>query len=431
MKKKLKKIIRKKVLAVPQPVLSQNIEVPVHQTKIRVIGIGGGAASILTEIAPNVKRADFIATNTDTKSLKDLKGKVKKFQFGLGVTKGLGTGMNDQIGEEAAHQDREKIKKILEGQDLVIIVACLGGGTSSGASHVFAKISKNLGNLTYGIFTMPFEFEGEKKMEMAQRALEKIKPNLNAYSIIPNEKIFQIIDKDTPLKTALSNINKRLAENLEGLIEMIYLPGLVNIDFADLKTILSGKGRLTYLNTTEIQGPNKEEAIKRIIYSPLYPYSIKGARGILYNINGGNALQLNEVSNISKIIADSVNRQAKIIFGISQAKKYQNKVRITLLATGCESKGFFVKKIEPIIIKKIKPVKEVIIKKEEVKKAKKAVVKKKEELKAIPLERTMEPMNLKVRRNGLQIKREAEQVEKEFLDQEQIWETPAILRKDK
>ncbi len=487
---KIKKVARK-IAAQKKTVVAEQIKAPlddvaVHQTKIRVIGIGGGGGSIISEIAPDVKRIDFVAANTDTKSLNELAKKVKRFQFGQTLTRGLGTGMNDEVGEAAALNEREKIKKLLEGQDLCIIVACLGGGTSSGATHVFAKISRSLGNLTYGIFTLPFEFEGEKKMEIAKRALEKIKPNLNAYSIIPNERIFQIIDKNTPLKSALSAINKKLAENLEGLIEMIYLPGLINIDFADLKTVLQGYGRLTYLNTEEIEeGPNREEAIKRVISTPLYPYTLKGARGILYNINGGKNLQLSEVSYISKIISESINKQAKIIFGIDQNSKYQDKIKITLLATGCNTKDFLPKtKQNPFLmvstaekfkshikhfVSKKNPSPPIIENKESLQKRDKTtkknlkmikpktkktnkaekkvvkrppVLKKKEEIKSSqqsdkqhksqPLEKTpeTEKVEVKVRRNGLQLKKAAEEEEKELLEQEEKWETPAILRKE-
>ena len=324
------------------------------RTKIRIFGIGGGAGSVISEIALRVKKADFIAANTDSKALRTIGKKVKKFQFGQNLTSGLGTGMNVELGEAAAQEEKERIKKLFEGQDLCVIISCLGGGTGAGASSIFAKISKASGCLTYGIFTLPFEFEGEKKMEIAREALEKIRPHLSVFSVIPNERIFQIIDKDTPLKEALSAINQKLVQNLEGLIEMIYSPGLINIDFADLKTILAGKGRLAYLNAIEIAETNKEEAVKKVISSPLYPYTLKGARGILYNIVGGRNLQLSDVSKISGIVSEFVNKNAKIIFGIGQQKKYENKVKITLLATGCSSKGGLLKKKEPLKKKKQK-----------------------------------------------------------------------------
>jgi len=334
---KIKKKVKKKAIKVFGPM----VDPTVHKTKIRVIGIGGGGSTIVSEITSRVKKADFYVANTDVQALKESSKVAKRFQFGQNLTRGLGTGMNVELGETAALEEKEKIERILEGQDLCIIIACLGGGTSSGATPVFANISKKLGNITYGIFTLPFEFEGTKKMEAALEALEKIKPNLNVYTIVPNERIFQIVDKNTPLREALSAINKNLADNLEGLIEMVYLPGLINIDFADLRTVLSGRGRLTYLNNTEIEEIAKEEVEKKLIYSPLYPYTVKGAKGVLYNITSGKSIQLSEVSRISHIISESVNKKAKIIFGINQNQKYQNKIRITLLATGCLAKGFF------------------------------------------------------------------------------------------
>jgi cell division protein FtsZ len=369
-KKKIKKMVKpkKKVRKIVKGVAKPKVVKPkiarppfpdatIHRTKIRVVGIGGGGGSIISEIVSRVKKADFVAANTDNRSLKGLTRRVKRFQFGQSITHGLGTGMNVELGEIAAQADKEKIKKLLEGQDLCVIVACLGGGTGSGATPMFAKISRGLGNLTYGIFTLPFEFEGEKKMETAKESLERIRPYLNAYSFIPNERIFRIIDKNTPLRSALSAINRRLAESLGGLIETIYLPGLINIDFADLKTILAGRGRLTYLNTIEIEESDREGLTKKLISSPLYPYTIKGARSILYNITSGKNLQLSEVSQISKTISESINRKAKIIFGVSQSQKHQDKIKITLLATGCGAKGFFKKSIptpKPSIIKKIK-----------------------------------------------------------------------------
>ena len=250
-----KKPIRKKVVKKKKITIFKD---SIPRTKVRIIGIGGGGGSIVSEIVSRVKKADFVVANTDSRALNAIKH-VKRFQFGQNLTKGLGTGMNTEIGEMAAQGEKDKIEKLFEGQDICIIVSSLGGGAGSGASPVFAKISKNLNCITYGIFTMPFQFEGEKKMEIAKEALLKIKPHLNAFSVIPNERIFQIIDKNTPLKDALSAINQKLAENLEGLIEMIYSPGLINIDFADLKTIFGGRGKVAYLNTTEIKEPGKKK----------------------------------------------------------------------------------------------------------------------------------------------------------------------------
>ncbi len=520
--KKKKKARRKLKMAKVIKAKKSVSDATFHKTKVRVIGIGGGGGSIVSEIVSRVKRADFVVANTDSRALKGIR-RVKRFQFGQDLTHGLGTGMNTEVGETAALNEKEKIKKLFEGQDLCIIISSLGGGTGSGSTPIFAKISKSLKCLTYGIFTLPFEFEGEKKMEIAKESLLKIKPHLNAFSVIPNERIFRIIDKDTPLKDALSAINEKLVENLEGLIGMIYLPGLINIDFADLKTVLSGRGKLAYLNTIEIEDLQKEEAVKKVTSTPFYPYTIKGARGILYNIVGGKALQLSEVSRISRIISDSVNKNAKIIFGINQSPKYQNKIRITLLATGCGGKGVLLKpvtslesslsiiekskppsvKITPVTVQKpkrktrimlrrqvrkpksksqptvdqpkvdkskpksklkteLKPKKKIFSKPKKklkirisVKKKKvsplqpmagqpRAAIKKKLKKKKIlrrnlasnskaglneSIRRQFEMPDGKVRRTGLQLKKVVEDEEKELLEQEKIWETPAILRR--
>jgi len=337
----------------------------------------------------------------------------------------------------------------------------LGGGAGSGAAPIFAKISKELGNMTYGIFTLPFSFEGEKKTRIALSSLERMKPYLNAYTCIPNERIFQIIDKKTPLKTALSLINKSLTDGLGGLIKMIYEPGLINIDFADLRTVLefdspssSRKGKLAYLNTIETQRKEggAKEAVEKVISSPLYPYTIRGAKGILLDIGGEKNLSLDEVNQISKSIHDLVDKEAKIIFGISQSKQYRDKIKTTLLAVGCGQRAFSRKKKIKKKVKKIKleipEKKEVkVIKKKRKKRAKKVLplkkiqrvkkttipkkakvkVLKKAPLSFIPPKET--ETKVKVRKNALQLRREAEEAERKMLAQEKIWETPAFLRK--
>ena len=426
------------------------LEGPIHKTKIRIIGIGGGGSSIVSEIAQRItplgkKKISFAVANTDLQALKKTSLKALRFRFGQDITFGLGTGMHPELGKIAAQKEKEKIIKILEGQDLLILVACLGGGVGSGATPIFVKISKNLGSLTYGIFTLPFKFEGEKKMEIAKNSLRKLRPYLNTMTIIPNERIFKVIDKKTPLTNALSIINKNLAKSLEGLIEMIYQPGLINIDFADLKTILEEKGKVAYLNTIEVEGPNRvQEAVKKLISNPLYPYTISGARGILFNISGGQNLKLSEVNQISRAIWELVKGEAKIIFGISEGKKQKDKIKITLLATGCKSKtSLFKKKPER---KKIVREKEEI-KPKETKKKKKIKIKRTQiKIKPkIPLSteqnlKTKSPSSnekvgiegsQKIRRNALQVRKALKEEEKKLLAQEKIWETPAFLRKKK
>ncbi len=464
----------------------------IKKTKIRMIGLGGGGGTIVSEIATKMPKATFVAANTDLKALKTTSRKLLRFPFGQGLTHGLGTGMDVELGREAALSEKDKIKKLLEGQDLCILVASLGGGTGSGAAPIFAKISKKLGNLTYGIFTLPFKFEGEKKMEIAKESLKKVKNYLNAFSIIPNERVFQIIDKETPLKQALSTINKMLAQSLGGLIETIYEPGLINIDFADFKAISEGRGRLAYLNTIAIQRKkgSVKDLITEVLNSPLYPYTIRGAKGVLFNIAGEKDLSLSEVNQISKNISELVSPEAKIIFGISQGQKYSDIIKTTVLATGCGLKlfssktesrhgGTKVKKrtkfsspakkrtrrkgadkpvkaretsktegIKPSV-QKVKKIKRRKTSQPAEKKIKKASKRRRPKSKKVKIKITKKPGGKEntssetqneaslpfksneetIRKSALQVKRESEELEKEMLAKEQVWESPAFLRK--
>ena len=484
MPKKTKKLAKK----ISSQIIEKKPEVQTEKlkkTKIKMIGIGGGAGAIVSEIALRVGKATFVAANTDLKALKLTSRKLTRFPFGQNLTKGLGTGMNAQLGREAALGEKDKIKKLLEGQDLCILVASLGGGTGSGAVPIFAKIAKKLGCLSYGIFTLPFKFEGEKKMEIAKNSLKKVKNYLNAFSIIPNERVFQIINKETPLKQALSTINKFLAESLGGLIETIYEPGLINIDFADFRTIMEGRGRLTYLNTIELKrkGNQVQNLITQVLNSPFYPYTIRGAKGVLFNIAGEKDLSLSEVDQISRTIAELANPEAKIIFGIAQGQRYSDIIKTTLLATGCGMKFFSsksktkkIKKTKKKNIKKPLPIKEKAVvlpkikkkpkkrkkkikvkikkkeklfkkplrlkplslgKKSKPKKIKIKVIKKPETKESSPAEAEMEKKQTSafnigedtVRKSALQIKKESEELEREMLEKEKFWETPAFLRK--
>ena len=436
----------------------------VHKTRMRIIGIGGGGSSIVSEIAPQISRIDFVVANTDTQALREAARQARKFSFGNSVTGGLGCGMDPRLGQKAAKEESDKVAKLFQGIDLAVIVSSLGGGTGSGAAPEFAKIARELGVMTIGIFTMPFKFEGGKRAQIAKSALERITPNLNVVSIIPNENIFKIIDKNTPLKAAFSSINGRLSENLRGLIEMIYVPGLINIDFADLKTILEGKGKLAYLNTAVADGPSRaEEAVKELLKSPLNEYNIQGAEKIVFNITAPQALEMREVEHISRTISD-YNKRAKIIFGVSQDNSYKNKLRVTLLAVGVgkePARKKAAKKIqpepepapvpEPEPELKKKPVKKVAPKKKLKKKPEKKAAPKKPKKKSKPKkkpgpapkpENKPEPKEIKkeekvqkeenkilTRKNALDLKKEAEKTEEEIIDQEKRWDIPAFLRR--
>jgi len=446
-KKKIKKSLKKSLVhkssKKPKQRVSRSKTYKAKKIKIRVIGIGGGGSSIVSELASRMQRISFVVANTDLQALKTASRKAIHFQFGTELTRGLGTGMNPELGRETALQEKERIKKLLQGYDFCVLVACLGGGTGSGAAPIFAKISRELGNTTYGIFTLPFQFEGEKKREIARSSLQKTKSKLDIFSVIPNERIFRIIDKKTPLKGALSMINESLAEGLEGLMEMIYAPGLINIDFADFKTVISGfnpsqkklRGQLAYLNTVSI-GRKKgtlKDLIEKVLYNPLYSYGIKGAKGVLLNIGGEKNLSLAEVNKISKTISGLANKEARVIFGVSQSKKYSGVIKTTLLATGCKAR-MFPSKVKKKVVKKessepVEPPQEKAEKKPKPKRKKPKKRKKKvSSKKAVPIVvKTVEPV--KIRKNALQIKKEMEAEEKEILDREKFWETPSFLRK--
>ncbi len=438
----------------------------IKRIKVKVIGIGNGAGSIVADIAQDLKKVNFLAANTDRLALSKLKRRVKIFQFGQEVTAGFGTGMKAELGQLAAEKDAEKIEKSLKGCDLCVLVACLGGGTGSGAAPVFAKISKKLGNLTYAIFTLPFDFEGEKKLKIAREALKKTRPFVNAVTIVPNERIFKIVDKKLPLKEALSSINRALAFNLSGLIETIYNAGIINIDFADLRSILKGWGSLSYLSRAEAKGEDRaKKVLERVLTNPLYPYNVAKAKRVLFDITGPANLSISEVAEISQGIFNAVSKRAKVIFGVSRGKD-KDKIGISLLAMGCEMGNLFPgvvpqkKKKEkvareqeeevkqkPKLISQ-KPKKEAntrkkINRKKKLKKKtnrktkvanKKNNKKKKKEIIRPPVEKkkieVVKPTaKEKVRKNGLQVQKEIEELEKEIRKKEEIWEIPAFLRR--
>lgn len=407
---------------------------PLPKIKIKIIGIGGGGGSIITEISRYLKKSTFVIADTDWKSLKK-SSNISRFYFGQNLTKGLGTGMNPELAKMAAEKEKEKISRIFSGQDISILVASLGGGVGSGAGPVFAEMAQKSKTLTLGIFTLPFKFEGAIKANIAQKALESFKNYLNALIVIPNERIFKVIDEKTPISTAFSAINKNLLESLISLIEIIYNPGLINIDFADIRTILNGRGKIAFLNTVRIKEKEaSEKIIKNIFRNPFYSFSLKPEK-ILLNIAGGDNLSMVDLEKITKAVADSAQK-AKIIFGISKNPEYKNQLKVTLLMTG-----------EPLIVnsgvgKKIKNIEKKKDKKEKInkKKIKKFIPEKKEiqkikkEKKEIKekekfLEKLKKPKKREIRRNALEIKKEEQRELEEKLNQEKEWEIPAFLRK--
>lgn len=405
---------------------------PLREIKVRVVGVGGGGGSIISSISVDLKKVLFAAVNTDVRALEEVaKGKkVKGVSFGEKFTSGLGTGMDPELGRKAAEEDIEEIKGLFKDQDVVIFVSSLGGGTGSGALPVLASAAREMSNVVYGIFTLPFSFEGEKKMKVAKKAIRETSPYLHALTILPNEKIFEIVDKNTPLKEALAVMNNSIAQSLEGLVETIYETGLINIDFADIRTILEnrrGTRKLTYINTVEGSlEEGTQEIVKKAISNPLYPYKIDNARGVLFNITGGKDIGLTDISSTSESISCYTEDDAKIIVGIMQKNKYKDKIRISLLATGCGTDYFK---------KELGEEEEEREKKKEKKKEKNPTTKKKKRKQPIKKPKEKEE-KITVVQSGENLypheeepQRAETEEEKEILKEEEKWDKPSFLKK--
>ncbi|OGZ79430.1 MAG: hypothetical protein A2528_01460 [Candidatus Staskawiczbacteria bacterium RIFOXYD2_FULL_37_9] len=408
------------------------------KAKIKVIGIGGGGGSIVSEIGRSLEKATFVVADTDIRALKKKSG-VKYFWFGEEQTHGLGTGVNVDLAKLAAEKAKEKISSFFKDQDIIIFIASLGGGLGSGATQVFAQACKEFGGITFGIFTMPFKFEGKNKYRIAQNALKPLRQMLNVSLVIPNEKIFKVIDANTAITDAFSLVNKSLIESLESLIDLIYNPGIINIDFADLKAILSGRGSTAFLNTVEEYGKDRAEKIcERILINPLLQNSNFEAEKILFNIAGSENLSMFEVEKVSSHIA-SKNPKAKIIFGISKNPKLKNRIKTTVLITGGQAKEE-AQVLQPAPEKIIGPIKKIVKNKKpkpKLKPKKKAgpvsiiPVFESPVLSSVNADESRIKINATIRRSGLEIKKAEEQEEKKRIAQEKEWEIPAFLRRVK
>jgi cell division protein FtsZ len=411
MKKKPK--LAKKLETAEKKPLSKDIESTAKKVKIKVIGIGGGGGNIIAELLKKLKdfstqKVDFVAVNTDAQALKSLPKVLKTLPFGNKLTRGLGTGRDVEIGEKAAKEDIEKFKELLsDDRDLYIFISSLGGGTGTGATPILTKLADEMGLNTLGIFTLPFTFEGKKKMDVALKSLEKIKEGLNAFMILPNEKIFTLTKEEISFSDSLNLLNDRLAESLEGLLRTIYSPGLINIDWADIRTIMEGKKKIAYLNFCKAKSnQNVEDIAKALLKNPILEYKFENADNVMFNVEASKELSLQLLSQISERIGE-LAPNAKIIFGLTQNPKMRNELRVTILATSSEAE-------------KKKPK----IKGEKIEKNKKTKVKAKK-VKVPKVE------NVEVRRNALEIKEAEMKEEEKEEEEEKIFEIPAFLRKSK
>ncbi len=394
----------------------------IPRTKVRVMGIGGGGGNIVAEIASRVSRADFFVANTDMQDLRKASARVRKFPFGQKLTKGLGCGMDANLGELAARSEKDRMKKLFEGQDVSIIVASLGGGTGSGAAPVFAQAAREAKSLVLGIFTLPFEFEGKKRKEIAQSSLEKIRPLVNAYTVIPNERIFKTIEKTIAFSQALSILNRKLADSLGGLIDALHSPGLINIDFADVRSVLEGRGRLAYASAATASGPDRAKGVLNALFAnSLHQYGVDGADRILFHLSADKNLKMQEMADVSKGIF-SLNPKARIILGITLRPEFKDKLKVMLFAVGCaEGHEPEVKKEKASEPKqKLRIVQKKVRVHRQAKHVKKILAVKPHEKKEEVLERT--------RKTALDLKQELDGKLQEIQEEEKKWDIPAFLR---
>ena len=307
---------------------------PKDLVKIKVVGIGGCGGNVITRMQQKekIRYVDFIAINTD---LQDLEAALARYKISIGkdLTGGLGAGMNPEIGKEAALGAQDKIKKTLEGADMVFVTAGLGGGTGTGASPIVCEIAKELGALTVGVVTKPFSFEGSQRERIAQNGLSELKNKVDALIVIKNDKIFSIIEKDTPLLKAFEAIDDILRQAIEGVVDLIARPGIVNVDFADVKLIMKDAGSaLVGIGTGE--GEDRAiEAAKKAIESPLLETTINGAKGVLLNI-GGRSLKMREIQEAANLVKERVSPDAKIIFGAFEDRRLK-KEEIKVISIAC------------------------------------------------------------------------------------------------
>ncbi len=310
---------------------------PERMARIKVIGIGGGGSNAVNRmISSSMNGVEFIVINTDAQALKASPVPVK-LQIGEKLTKGLGAGANPEVGRKAAIEDTDKILSLLEGADMVFITAGLGGGTGTGAAPIVASLARELGILTVGVVTKPFLFEGRVRAAQAERGLKELKETVDSLITIPNQRLLSVVDRNTPMVEAFKLADEVLRQAVQGISDLIVVPGLINLDFADVRTIMAERG-IAMMGTGKASGENAAvEAAQGAINSPLLEnVSIKGAKGVLINITGSPALSLYEVNEAASTICESAHSEANIIFGAVIDEKMQDEVRVTVIATGFE-----------------------------------------------------------------------------------------------
>ncbi len=309
--------------------------------KLKVIGVGGGGNNAVDRmIDDNVEAIDFISVNTDHQALERSKASVR-IQLGDKLTRGLGAGGNPEIGKKAAEETRDEIAQAIQGADMLFITAGMGGGTGTGAAPVIACIAKDLGILTVGVVTKPFRFEGKPRLRKAIEGIAELKKYVDTLVVIPNQKLLEIIDKDTTLTDSFKKADEVLRQGVQGVSDLISKPGMINLDFADVHTIMSGKG-VAHMGVGRASGKNKTEAAAELaIKSPLLETSIAGAKSVLISISGDNNLGLFDTDVAANIIGSAIDPEAEIIFGTSINEELNDEVIVTVIATGLEEDGMY------------------------------------------------------------------------------------------
>ncbi|AEI42592.1 cell division protein FtsZ [Paenibacillus mucilaginosus] len=307
--------------------------------KIKVIGVGGGGSNAVNRMIENgVKGVEFITVNTDAQAL-HLAHSEQKLQIGDKLTRGLGAGANPEVGKKAAEESREAIMNALKGSDMVFVTAGMGGGTGTGAAPVIAEIAKECGALTVGVVTRPFTFEGRKRALQAEQGIAALKEKVDTLIVIPNDRLLEIVDKKTPMLEAFREADNVLRQGVQGISDLIAVPGLINLDFADVKTIMTERGS-ALMGIGIATGENRAaEAAKKAIMSPLLETSIDGARGVLMNITGGANLSLYEVNEAADIVASASDLEVNMIFGAVIDERLKEEIMVTVIATGFEHKA--------------------------------------------------------------------------------------------
>ncbi|HZQ30062.1 MAG TPA: cell division protein FtsZ [Patescibacteria group bacterium] len=303
--------------------------------KIRVLGIGGGGSNALNSMISqsNIQGVDFVAINTDAQALL-LNQAATKVQIGENLTKGLGSGGDPEIGKQAAEESYEKIKEMIEGSDMIFLTAGMGGGTGTGASAVIARAAKEVGALTIAVATKPFAFEGTRRMVAAETGIEELKDKVDTLIVIPNLRILDVVDRKLSLLEAFKVADSVLTQGVQGISELITLPGLINVDFADVRTIMTNAGSALMGIGTGVGENRAQAAARQAVASPLLEISMEGARGVLFNIMGGPDLTMSEVDEAAKIIAAAADPDANIIFGATIDESMRDQMKITVIATG-------------------------------------------------------------------------------------------------